>query len=60
MVGAAKALLKLGATVGINGRTAESVNATIAELVKSEEGVDASKLYAAPGDVSTMEGRTAI
>ena len=51
--GIAEALLELGARVGINGRTAERVEAAIARL-RAEN--PAGEPFAAVGDVATAEG----
>lgn len=49
----AKALAELGATVAVNGRTAERVATAIAKL-EGEAG--AGRFVAAPGDVANAEG----
>lgn len=52
--GAVEAFLESGARVAINGRTAESTTAAIAELGEGE------RLIAAPGDVATASGCESI
>ncbi|CAB9525361.1 5-keto-D-gluconate 5-reductase [Seminavis robusta] len=62
-LGTAKALLQLEVdSVAINGRTTESVKAAIDKLIQDsdDQSIDQQRLVAAPGDVSTQEGRTAV
>lgn len=53
----AKALMDLGASVAVNGRTAERVHTAVASLKEAAEGGGA---FSAPGDVSTAEGVDAL
>lgn len=55
--GIAKALCDLGAEVGINGRTAERVDAALAKLSGEAHG---GKAFAAVGDVSDAAGAKAL
>ncbi|MBE7200881.1 MAG: SDR family oxidoreductase [Parafilimonas terrae] len=55
--GIAKALCDLGAEVGINGRTAERVDAALAKLSGEVSG---GKAFAAVGDVSDAAGAQAL
>jgi NAD(P)-dependent dehydrogenase (short-subunit alcohol dehydrogenase family) len=55
--GIAKALCDLGAEVGINGRTAERVDAALAKLSGEASG---GKAFAAVGDVSDAAGAQAL
>jgi NAD(P)-dependent dehydrogenase (short-subunit alcohol dehydrogenase family) len=55
--GIAQALLDLGASVGINGRTAERVEAAIAALRGKTQ---AGEAFAAVGDVATADGVAAL
>ncbi|GCD20987.1 SDR family NAD(P)-dependent oxidoreductase [Cellulomonas algicola] len=58
-IGAAIAvgLARAGARVGVNGRTAESVDAAIARLTEQVPDAD---VVAAPGDVTTDDGTAAV
>ncbi|WCS23197.1 SDR family oxidoreductase [Methylobacterium sp. NMS14P] len=53
----AKELLDLGAEVGINGRTPERVEAALAKLRGEAR---AGRAFAAPGDVATADGVSAL
>jgi len=53
----ARRLAECGAEVAINGRTAERVDASIAEIGKAVKG---ARLTAAVGDIATVEGANAV
>ena len=54
----AQALVQQGAYVIINGRSQESVDKTIVDILAQTTNVDKSKLVGIPGDVASQDGAT--